>query len=263
LKKQSEIPTGLKNILNDRKSGSNLLLEKLIRFFVDNLNDISYLKPFMPLMKKEFAPFAGIVNFLKGLEKQNSAESVKEYLLREMDSGEMIYRRIYKKLSPLVKSHKRILTLSNSTTVLKVISLLKNENKSLTVFAAESRPKLEGRVMAKQLAAEKIKVELITDSMLPAFIEKCDSVIIGTDQILGSGNIVNKTGSRNAAILCKEFNKPFYVIADKKKKTSAVKYKPVNRPAQEVWKVKDTRIKVHNFYFEEVEKKYITKVITD
>lgn len=263
MKKQDDIPSGLKVILNDKKSGSNLLLENLIRFFLNNLNNISNLKLFLPLLRKEFAPFAGIVNFLKGLEKQNSVEAVKEYLNREMNSDEKIYQRIYKKLSPLVKGHKRILTLSNSRTVLKVFTLFKKENKSLTVFVAESRPKLEGRIMAKELAKEKIKVELITDAMLPAFIEKSDSVIIGADQLLRTGNIVNKTGSRNAAILCKEFGKPFYVIADKRKKAKAVKYTPDKKPAAEVWRTKDARVKVHNYYFEEMEKKYITRVITD
>jgi len=138
---------------------------------------------------------------------------------------------------------------------------LKELNKRFNVIVSESRPINEGRTTAKLLAAHNIKVDFITEAMLPAFIEKCDSALLGADMILKNGNVVNKTGSRLIALLCKEFNKPVYVIADKSKISAKTKYIPEIKPVKEVWSVKDKRINVHNYYFEEISKKYIIRII--
>jgi translation initiation factor 2B subunit (eIF-2B alpha/beta/delta family) len=146
---------------------------------------------------------------------------------------------------------------------LNVLSLFKKGNRNLIVIIAESRPQLEGRVLAKQLAKEKIKIEFITEAMLPHYVELCNSVVLGADKILGNGDIVNKTGSRLIAILSKEFKKPLYIVADKSKRTNNTTFRIETKQSKEVWLAKDPLIKVNNYYFERIEKKYITKVITD
>ena len=78
--------------------------------------------------------------------------------------SETIYDRIFANSLPYLKNKRSILTISNSKTVFEILRRLRTENcKLLTV--SESRPKLEGRILAKKLNKEKISVELITEAM--------------------------------------------------------------------------------------------------
>ena len=263
MKNSIKIPSALKKVLADNNSGSRELLSKLNSFLLKDPGSFPFPLKYIPLLKKELSLFQGIVAYLVTLEKIKDKDSYIKFLTNWNLLEELAYLRIDSKLFPLIKNHSRILTFSNSKTVYKVLSQFKRENKKLTVIIAESRPVNEGRILAKLLAKEKIKVELITEAMLPEFIEKCDSVILGADRILKNGDVVNKTGSRMIAILCKEFKKPLYVVCDKTKQSAKNTFIKENKPSIEVWNTKDPLINVNNFYFERVEKKYITKVITD
>ena len=120
------------------------------------------------------------------------------------------YMNIYRNAEKLFSGFNTILTLSNSKTLLEVFKIWSKRNKNLKVIVCESRPKNEGIILAKALAQEQIKVRLITDASMSNFIAKADVVIIGADIILKNGNVVNKTGSRSAAIISKHFKKPFH-----------------------------------------------------
>jgi translation initiation factor 2B subunit (eIF-2B alpha/beta/delta family) len=71
---------------------------------------------------------------------------------------------------------------------------------------AESRPKNEGRILAKRLIKKGIPVEYITDFSAATYIPRIDAAIIGADKILANGNIVNKMGSKTLAVLCRYYN---------------------------------------------------------
>lgn len=261
--RKENIPLTLKKILSDKKSGSADLLYKLNSFFLKEAGNFPFHLRYIPILKKELAVFQAVVNYLCKLEKKKDKKSYLKFLTEVKLSEEEAYLRIFEKLSPLLNGHLRIVTLSNSRTVFRFLAHLKKERRDLTVIIAESRPRLEGRKLAAHLADAGIKTEFITDAMLAGYIAGCDCAIIGADKILKNGNIINKTGSLNAAILCKEFGKSLYVIAGKDKISKSVSFKAAQMPAVEVWKNKDKNISVVNYYFEEVERKYITKVITD
>ncbi|MBA4318963.1 MAG: hypothetical protein C0412_11235 [Flavobacterium sp.] len=263
MKNNIKIPSALKKVLADNNSGSSELLSKLNSFFLKDPGSFPIPLKYIPHLKKELTPFQGIAAYLDKLKKIKDKDSYIKFLTSWNLLEELAYLRIDSKLFPLIKNHSRILTFSNSKTVYKVLSQFKRENKKLTVIIAESRPVNEGRIMAKLLAKQKIKVEFITEAMLPEFIEICDCVILGADRILKNGDVVNKTGSSLIAILCKEFNKPLYVVCNKTKQSVKNAFIKENKPAKEIWGTKDPLIHVNNFYFERVEKKYLTKVITD
>jgi translation initiation factor 2B subunit (eIF-2B alpha/beta/delta family) len=94
-------------------------------------------------------------------------------------------------------------------------------------------------------------------------IRNTDAVIIGADSILKNGNVVNKSGSLPLAILCKEYNKPFYVISTKSKISDKQKFKPPKENPGSVWNYKNPKLTVENFPFEEVNKNLITSIITE
>ena len=118
------------------------------------------------------------------------------------------------------------------------MKLWKQKNKKLEVIVCESRPKFEGRLMAKELANYDINVELITDAMMGLYVHKIDVAIIGADIILNNGNVVNKVGSSPLALLCREYKKPFYVVSTKSKKSRKIVFKPNQENPEEILKNK-------------------------
>lgn len=257
-----KIPEKLKKILSDNKSGSALLLLKLNSFVISHYPTGAVPSHIIKEIKTAFTPFQNIINYLNELQKLKGFEERKEFFM-EFSSGEKVkYELLYSRAYPLLKKHNRIITISNSRTVFEILKRLGKAEKGLTVIVTESRPVNEGRIIAGLLAKEKIKVEFITEAMLPEFLEGCGCALIGADKILPNGDILNKTGSRALAILCRHYKKPFYAAAERSKISSSSKIrKEIKNPA-EVWNNPPAGVKVKNYYFETVEKKYIKKIIT-
>lgn len=101
-------------------------------------------------------------------------------------------------------------------TALGVIRAAFDEGKSLTVFADETRPFLQGaRLTCWELDKDNIPVVLITDNMAGYLMQKGEIslVITGADRIAPNGDTANKIGTYPAAVLAKEHGLPFYVAA--------------------------------------------------
>jgi len=82
------------------------------------------------------------------------------------------------------------------------------------VFADETRPLYQGaRLTAWELDQAGIDVTLICDNMAATTMAqgKVDLVIVGTDRVSANGDVVNKIGTLNLAVLCNHFGVPFYV----------------------------------------------------
>jgi methylthioribose-1-phosphate isomerase len=101
-------------------------------------------------------------------------------------------------------------------TALGVIRAAIDEGKKIKVFVCETRPYLQGaRLTAWELAHDGIPVTLITDSMSGYFMRSgvIKKVIVGADRITANGDVVNKIGTYNCAVLAREHSIPFYVAA--------------------------------------------------
>jgi methylthioribose-1-phosphate isomerase len=84
------------------------------------------------------------------------------------------------------------------------------------VFADETRPLLQGaRITAFELHANGIPVTAICDNMAATVMSqgKVQAVIVGTDRVAANGDVANKIGTLNVAILARHFGIPFYVAA--------------------------------------------------
>jgi ribose 1,5-bisphosphate isomerase len=106
--------------------------------------------------------------------------------------------------SKRIKSGDRVLTLCRSTTVLNILKEVANQNKEIEVFVTESRPDLEGRQMASEVAALGIPVTLITDFAARIFLSDLDLLLAGGEAIAANGAIVSKVGTATLAELCHE-----------------------------------------------------------
>ena len=256
----------LEEILEDTISGSTELLLKLNGLIKENLDNKSELQRIISEAKKSFKTFEAIQSYIvrvEGSRDDTSNKALKIFVNEFEHSQSLIYQSIYENALPYIGGMQTILTISNSKTISISLNLLGKKNRKLKIIIAESRPMLEGRILAKELIKNNLHVELITDNMLAQYIRKTDGVIIGADIILANGNIINKTGSLSAAILSRYYNKPFYVLASKDKISKSKKYVQEDSERDEVWNYKSSYLKVRNFYFEEVNKKLITKIITN
>jgi methylthioribose-1-phosphate isomerase len=135
-----------------------------------------------------------------------------------------INRSIGKHGQQLVPGQASILTHCNAGslatggygTALGVVRAAREAKKSVTVLADETRPWFQGlRLTAFELMQDGIPVTVITDNAAGSFMrqKKVDLVITGADRIAANGDVANKIGTYQVAVLAKENKIPFYVAA--------------------------------------------------
>ena len=101
-------------------------------------------------------------------------------------------------------------------TALGVIRAAFEAGKDIHVFVDETRPLLQGmRLTAFELREDNIPATVIVDSAAGYLMRKkrIDMVITGADRIALNGDMANKIGSYQLAVLAKENKIPFYVAA--------------------------------------------------
>lgn len=125
---------------------------------------------------------------------------------------------------PLMKDGCRILTHCNAGwlafvdwgSALSPVYKAKRSGKNVFVFVDETRPRCQGaKLTAFELAGEKIPHVVIADNAAGYYMKKgeVDLVITGSDRIAANGDVANKIGTYEKAVLAKENNIPFYVAA--------------------------------------------------
>jgi translation initiation factor 2B subunit (eIF-2B alpha/beta/delta family) len=105
-----------------------------------------------------------------------------------------------------------VLTLSRSGTVLSALSSASPR----AVFVAESRPAREGVAVAETLADRlDAPITVHADAAVAHALatEDVDAVVVGADAVLPDGRVVNKTGTRAAALAAAREDIPVYVAA--------------------------------------------------
>lgn len=101
-------------------------------------------------------------------------------------------------------------------TALGVVRSAFAQDPTVSVYADETRPRLQGaRLTTWELIEDGIPVTLLTDGMSGSLMRagKVDLVIVGADRIAANGDVANKIGTYNLALVAKAHNVPFYVAA--------------------------------------------------
>ena len=112
-----------------------------------------------------------------------------------------------------IKEGDVIMTHSYSSSVIAILKKAHQQHKRPKVFVTETRPELEGRDVARELAAEGIDVTLIIDSAVSHFIEDSDKVMIGAEAVAANGAIVNKIGTATIAAVAQRARVRVYAAA--------------------------------------------------
>lgn len=162
------------------------------------------------------------------ISRNKSIPAIKKLLLEEainiLQEDKAICRRIGNRGSRLIKNGDNILTHCNAGalatadfgTALASIFKAKIDRKRIHVFVDETRPVLQGaRLTTWELLKEGIDVTLICDNMAASLMRngKINKIIVGADRIARNGDVANKIGTYNLAVLAKAHDIPFYVAA--------------------------------------------------
>lgn len=108
------------------------------------------------------------------------------------------------------------LATSEYGTALGPILLGTEKGMKFSVYADETRPLLQGaRLTTYELYKAGVDVTLICDNMANTVMKKglIDAVFVGSDRISANGDVANKIGTCNVAILAKYYGVPFYALA--------------------------------------------------
>ncbi len=155
--------------------------------------------------------------------KNGAKEAVKEaQLLADEDARDS--RLIGKFGAELFGDETSILTHCNAGwlafvnygTALSPIYMAKKDGKKVFVYVDETRPRNQGaRLTAWELKNEKVDHVIIPDNAAAYFMKRklVDFVIVGADRIARNGDVANKIGTLEKAIVAKEYGIPFYVAA--------------------------------------------------
>ncbi len=172
------------------------------------------------------------VNLMNNLEKMTLAlNSQGDWRLRMqqqawqlVEQDRQLCERIAEAGCPLIQPHSRILTHCNTGglatagigTALGVIKRSWQQGNLQHVWISETRPLLQGaRLTAWELQQAAIPCQLIADNMAAALMAagQVDAVWVGADRIAANGDVANKIGTYNLAVLAHYHQIPFYVAA--------------------------------------------------
>ena len=170
---------------------------------------------------------ARIEGFLEAIRKQRYAQA--------------------QKAANLLNNNDTVLTHCNISGSLPLIAeLCRKENKTIRFFATETRPYFQGaRLTAWELQRAGFEVTVIVDSAVASLMrdKKISKVIVGADCMAQNGDIANKIGTYNIAILAQQFNIPFYVLVPPVSRYKTGNDIPIEiRPEKELLEYKGKRI---------------------
>lgn len=222
-------------------------------------NGVKYVKHFF---KKEFSVLPEVSTMKPRLD-----ELCAEYL--EMISESK--KNIVEKSKEYLKNYDKLFTHCHSSTVETLIKELSHNDSNFEVVCTETRPRLQGRITAKNLVNAGVKTTMITDSAADSFIINrgnvtVDAILIGCDQITKGGHVINKIGSWSIAMSAHYADKPVYIITPLLKIETDSYAGDVEievREDSEIWPEAPKGLEIYNPAFEIVDNVLITGFVTE
>jgi methylthioribose-1-phosphate isomerase len=207
-------------------------------------------------------PFSEVTGMVLGWAQADLAQNMdlRVSLLKKLEG--FLYgirgRRMERvqKLAEALKKHSNILTHCNvSGELAMAAAICKAQGKVVKVFSTETRPYFQGaRLTCWEMQQAGIDVTLIADNAVGMVLSQglVDAVVFGSDRSCANGDVANKIGTYQIAVVAKEFGIPVYVLTQPSKGVAAGKDIPIEiRDENELLVFKGKRIapkRVKGFY---------------
>tara|TARA_Y100000310_G_scaffold194869_2_gene194884 strand:- start:5176 stop:6234 length:1059 start_codon:yes stop_codon:yes gene_type:complete len=178
-----------------------------------------------PTAQNLFTGINYVLNSIKNLSNLNEIQKTAVEKANEFaDYDANACKKIGEFGNSLIKNNYKIETHCNAGwlafvdwgSALSPIYYAHRAGKDVFVFADETRPRNQGSTLtAWELAQEKVPHAIIPDNAAGYYMKKgeVDMMIVGADRIAANGDVANKIGTYEKAVLAKENNIPFYVAA--------------------------------------------------
>lgn len=188
--------------------------KEFVNQFIENSNALISARPTEPMLRNS-------IRFVLSALKKNIDQGIKVMQRVVEESGRQFIdyastsqQKIAKIGSKRIQDKSVVFTHCHSSTVIGILKQAFADGKKFEVICTETRPKLQGRMTAAELAEAGIPVTLIVDSAMRVFVRKADIVLVGSDAVAANGAVVNKIGSSLLALAAKEMRKPFMVASE-------------------------------------------------
>lgn len=276
-----------KKILSDIRSlkiqGAENIAKKSVQAFSQAAQDIKahrkedFLNKLIQIKKELFATrptepcMRNAINSILGTLNKDYVAQLKLEISKKSDEITGHFNKADKIMTEIgsrkIMKDMNIFTHCHSSTVTNILIKAKKQGKSFTVHNTETRPRLQGRITAKELSAAGIKVTHYVDSAARLALKESDLMLIGADAITTEGQVINKIGSELSAEIAARYQIPLYIC------TNSWKFDPMTifgyeediekRKKTEVWKNPPKNVKISNFAFERINPNLITGIISE
>lgn len=195
-----------------RLSYSYAELERLVGLLIDSRPTNTTMRREMLASLAELAPL-----FDNGVPPETFGLTLNALVDRQEDQYDEIYHRMGRLGSSLIDDGDVILTTCFAEhTFLLSLAYAKNEGKSFSVLANETRPYLQGsRLTYPSLLEMGIDAHIITDGMGAHYLRegKITKYMTASDLVCMDGTVVNKVGTLANAVACNHYRVPYYAFS--------------------------------------------------
>jgi len=159
---------------------------------------------------------SGTVGALKAFLVEEAVRIQKEDVEKCRRIGEFGVQLVPEKAGILTHCNTGALATGDYGTAQSIITSAHAHGKQIRVYVGETRPLLQGaRLTMWELSTLGIDATLITDNAAAFLMKKgfINLVVVGADRIAKNGDVANKIGTYNLAVLAEKHRIPFYVAA--------------------------------------------------
>jgi len=164
----------------------------------------------------------------------------------------------------LVGDGDKVFTHCHSSSAVGILLHAWRSGKRFRVHTTETRPRFQGRITARELAAEGIPVVHSVDSAAKLALDGASLFLFGADAVRSTGFLLNKVGTGIFCVIAGHYGVPTYCATHTLKVVRDESEDVVEeRAAEEVWEDPPGGVTIRNPAFDRVNLKYVTGFVTE
>ncbi|KAI8613316.1 eukaryotic translation initiation factor 2B delta subunit [Chytriomyces sp. MP71] len=210
--------SAFKTVINDYVTPPGTSIQRNLTSYLGK--QIDYLTTTRPMAETMKCAIRLLKSEISNVSLEKSDAEVKEELLDWIDM--FIHERIRSADNAIVahatekiRSGDVILTFGRSAVVEQLLlDAHARGNLPFKVIVADARPKLEGRVLARSLAAAGIPCTYVLVNSLGSVMSKVTKLIVGASAVWANGAVLSRTGTAVVCMMARDAHVPVIVLCE-------------------------------------------------